>query len=445
MENIVFLIFGIVLGVIITYFIVKSQFSGKLASTETWKQQAEQVPALQLENKDQFARIATLEADVKNLTDLNNSLKQTAESTETVMRKIMQDVTNEGLLKQGQVLTKQQEKTLEDVLSPLKEKLKDFEKKVEDTRKEASTGNTQLLEQIKNLTVLNNTITQQTQNLTNALKGNTKMQGGWGEMILEKVLDSSGLSKGREYETQFVTSSSSGATIKPDAVVFLPEDKNIIVDAKVSLTAYEQYTSAPDGSPEKEAALKAHVISLKNHIKNLAEKDYHTAINLKSPEITLMFIPIESGFALSVQSDTELYEYAWSRRIVLVSPSTLLATLRTVASVWKAENSNKNTLEIARQAGDMYDKFVGFAENLQEVGKAIQKAESTYTEAVSKLSTGKGNLVSRAEKLRKLGLKTTKNIPQTFIADLDDVEDVTIIEDSSAELPEATDSSITDI
>ncbi|MEK0420430.1 MAG: hypothetical protein RLZZ161_281, partial [Bacteroidota bacterium] len=246
MENIVFLFIGIALGVIVTYFIVKSQFSGKLSATETWKLQADQVPALQLENKDQFARIAALEADVKNLTDLNKSLKQTAESTETLMRKIMQEVTNEGLLKQGQVLTQQQEKTLGDVLNPLKEKLQEFEKKVEDTRKEASTGNTQLLAEIKNLTALNNTITEQTQNLTNALKGNTKMQGGWGEMILEKVLDSSGLSKGREYETQFVTSSSSGATIKPDAVVFLPEDKNIIVDAKVSLTAYEQYTSAPD-------------------------------------------------------------------------------------------------------------------------------------------------------------------------------------------------------
>jgi DNA recombination protein RmuC len=329
-------------------------------------------------------------------------------------------------------------------VNPLKEKLKEFEQKVEDTRKEASTGNTQLLEQIKNLTTLNNTITEQTQNLTNALKGSTKTQGGWGEMILEKVLDSSGLAKGREYETQFVTSSSSGATIKPDAVVFLPEEKNIIVDAKVSLTAYEQYTSAADGSAEKETALKAHIVSLKNHIKNLAEKDYHTAINLKSPEFTLMFIPIESGFALSVQSDTELYEYAWSRRIVLVSPSTLLATLRTVASVWKAENSNKNTLEIARKAGDMYDKFVGFAENLQEVGKAIQKAETTYAEAIGKLSTGKGNLVNRAEKLRKLGLKTTKNIPQNLIAD-EEVEDIAAEDLPQSALPPLTEIDLDDI
>ena len=444
MENILFLVFGIVLGFIITYFIVKSQFSGKLAAAETFKQQAELLPSLQNENKDQYARIASLENEVKNLSDQNKNLQQSNESTEKLMRKIMQEVTNEGLVKQGQVLTQQQEKTLVDIVNPLNEKLKEFEQKVEDTRKEASTGNTQLLEQIKNLTTLNNTITEQTQNLTNALKGSTKTQGGWGEMILEKVLDSSGLAKGREYETQFVTSSSSGATIKPDAVVFLPEEKNIIVDAKVSLTAYEQYTSAADGSAEKETALKAHIVSLKNHIKNLAEKDYHTAINLKSPEFTLMFIPIESGFALSVQSDTELYEYAWSRRIVLVSPSTLLATLRTVASVWKAENSNKNTLEIARQAGDMYDKFVGFAENLQEVGKAIQKAETTYAEAIGKLSTGKGNLVNRAEKLRKLGLKTTKNIPQNLIAD-EEAEDVTAEDLPQSALPPLTEIDLDDI
>jgi DNA recombination protein RmuC len=268
---------------------------------------------------------------------------------------------------------------------------------------------------------LNKTITEQTQNLTNALKGNTKMQGGWGEMILERVLDSSGLTKGREYETQFVTSSSSGATIKPDAVIFLPEEKNIIVDAKVSLTAYEQYTSAADGSTEKELALKAHVTSLKNHIKQLSEKDYHTALDLKSPEFTLMFIPIESGFALTIQTDKELFEFAWSKKIVLVSPSTLLASLRTVASVWKAENSNKNTLEIARQAGDMYDKFVGFAETLNKVGDSIKKADTLFEDAVNKLSTGKGNLVNRAESLRKLGIKTTKALPAAMLPEADEI------------------------
>lgn len=432
MENIVFLILGIILGVIITYFIVKSQFLGKLAAAETWKQQAELVPGLQEENKDQYAKIAALENEVKNLNEQNESLQQNSETTEQVLRKIMQDVTNEGLLKQGEVLTKQQEKTLSDLLNPLRDRIKDFENKVDETRKETSTGNIQLLEQIKNLTALNNTVTEQTQNLTNALKGNTKMQGGWGEMILESVLENCGLTRGQEYETQFTTSSSSGATIKPDAVIFLPEQKNIIVDAKVSLTAYEQYTSAEDGSAKKENALKAHVLSLKNHIKQLSEKDYHTALDLNSPEFTLMFIPIESGFALTMQTDKDLFEYAWSRKIVLVSPSTLLATLRTVASVWKAENSNKNTVEIARQAGEMFDKFVGFAETLTKVGDAIKKADNIYEEAYSKLRTGKGNLVRRADSLRKLGLSTSKNLPANLLPDEDEIE-------SESALPPATD------
>jgi len=435
MENIVFLIIGIVIGVVITYFIVKSQFSGKLAATETWKLQADTVPGLQQENKDQYARIASLETDVKNLTEQNKNLQQSNEATEKLMRKIMQEVTNEGLVKQGQVLTQQQEKTLGDILNPLKEKLKEFEQKVETTRQEANTGNTQLIEQIKNLTVLNNTITEQTQNLTNALKGNTQMQGGWGEMILERVLEGSGLTKGREYETQFVTSSSSGTTIKPDAVIFLPEEKNIIVDSKVSLTAYEQYTSAADGSPEKESALKAHVASLKSHIKLLAEKDYHTALDLKSPEFTLMFIPIESGFALTMQNDKDLFETAWSKKIVLVSPSTLLATLRTIASVWKAEKSNKNTQEIARQAGEMYDKFVGFSETLNEIGSAISKADAKYHEAVNKLSTGRGNLVNRAESLRKLGIKTAKGLPANMLPDADEIT-------HNEELPPTTDEDV---
>ncbi len=438
MENILFLSLGIVLGSFAIYLILRAGNAGRMATAETWKTQADLVPALNQENKEQYAKITGLETQVKNLEEQNASLKQTSESTEQLMRKIMQEVTNEGLVKQGQVLTQQQEKTLGDILNPLRDRLKEFEQKVEDTRKETSTGNTQLLEQIKNLTTLNNTITEQTQNLTNALKGNTKTQGGWGEMVLERVLDSSGLVKGREYETQFTTTSGSGATIKPDAVIFLPEEKNIIVDAKVSLTAYEQYVSAADGSAEKDTALKAHVNSLKSHIKLLSEKDYHTAVNLKSPDFTLLFIPIESGFALTIQSDKELFEFAWSRRIVLVSPSTLLATLRTVASVWKAENSNRNTQEIARQAGDMYDKFVGFAESLVEIGKSIKKAEGSYDEAIKKLRDGKGSLVSRAEKLKILGVKANKNLPPAIAPDKDDEAFTTMVDDSAL-LPDPED------
>lgn len=326
------------------------------------------------------------------------------------LKKMLSDISNESVLKQGQLIHEQQEKRLEDVLKPLKEKLKDFEKKVEDNQTENSKQSIELLLQIKNLTDLNQTVTQKTEDLTNALKGSNKFQGNWGEIILERVLESSGLVKDREYKTQFVTKNQHHEIIKPDAIIFLPEDKNIIIDSKVSLKAYEAFCAAEEGSPEKELQLKNHLESLKSHIKLLAQKDYHTALGLNTPDFTLLFIPIESGFALTVSQDNSLFNYAWERKIVLVSPSTLLATLRTIASVWKIENQTRNAIEIAAKAGDLYDKFVGFTNDLQEVGKHLHKAEDAHQKAFSKLSSGRGNLVSKVESLRKMGINASKKL-----------------------------------
>lgn len=236
-------------------------------------------------------------------------------------------------------------------------------------------------------------------------------------MILERVLESSGLKKGMEYETQFVTQNNINETIRPDAVIFLPDQKNIIIDSKVSLVAYERYTSASEGSQEKDQALKDHIESLKNHIKLLSAKDYHTGLNLNSPDFTLLFIPIESGFVATVSQDTSLFNFAWDRKIVLVSPSTLLATLRTIASVWKTEYQTRNAIEIARQAGEMLDKFSAFTHDLEDVGKHIKRAEDAHQNALNKLSTGKGNLVGRADKLAKLGVKSSKKINPNLIQD----------------------------
>jgi DNA recombination protein RmuC len=315
------------------------------------------------------------------------------------------------------MLSDQQQVKLNDVLNPLKEKLLAFETQVNEGQKNSLHQNTVLLEQIKNLTNLNQTVTQKTEDLTNALKGSNKSQGNWGEMILERVLESSGLKKGMEYETQFVTKNQINETIKPDAVIFLPDNKNLIIDSKVSLTAYERYTSAEEGTIEKEQALKEHIESLKSHIKLLSAKDYHTGLDLNSPDFTLLFIPIESGFVATISQDTTLFNYAWERKIVLVSPSTLLATLRTIASVWKTEYQTRNAIEIARQAGDLYDKFVSFTQDMEDVGKHMKRAEDAHAGALNKLSTGKGNLVSRAEKLHKLGIKSTKKINQGLIQD----------------------------
>ncbi|RVU24601.1 DNA recombination protein RmuC [Sandaracinomonas limnophila] len=383
---------GTLIGIGLTYFLFQGQLK-KYSQLESEN--------LSLNQANAFLK-GKMEEVQKSLEEQKNN--------ESNLRKMMSDISNETILRQGKILHSQQEQRLTEVLTPLKEKLKDFEKKVDDSQNEATKQNIQLFEQIKSLTQLNQTVTQKTEDLTNALKGSNKIQGNWGEVILERVLESSGLVKDREYKTQFVTKNQQEDTIKPDAVIFLPDEKNIIIDSKVSLKAYEEYHSAEDGSEQKALALKAHMESLKNHIKLLSSKDYHSGLDLNSPDFTLLFIPIESGFALTMSQDNSLFQFAWERKIVLVSPSTLLATLRTIASVWKIENQTRNAIEIAQKAGDLYDKFVGFTEDMQDIGKHLQKAEDAHQKAFSKLQFGKGNLISRMENLKKMGINANKKL-----------------------------------
>lgn len=419
--NLVYILFAALVGALLIYLIIRPKMLHLASELQRKTQEAEKHFGLMVENKQLFGKVSALEARNEELNQRLILLQQNEQQQETIFRKIITETTHEGLVKQGKVLTEQQEKTLNDLLNPLRERIRDFEKKVEDSHKESQLGNTRLFEQIKSLTELNQTVTQKTSDLTNALKGSNKMQGSWGEMILERVLESSGLQKGREYETQFSDRNLEGETIRPDAVIYLPNDKNIIIDAKVSLTAYEAYTSAADGTPEKDLALKAHLQSLRSHIRLLSEKNYHTALNLNSPDFILMFIPIESGFALSVREDTDLFKFAWEKRIVMVSPSTLLATLRTIAQVWDSERSTRNTIEIAQKAGDMYDKFVAFTEDLRDIGRHIERTQDAYEKAVNKLSTGKGNLINRSETLKKLGAKANKELKGWKSDDEDEV------------------------
>lgn len=387
----------------------------KLNETELSKKEI-----LEAENKKLFGEIAFYKGQNQSLLERIEQLN----NDEVKMRKILTEISNETILKQAKTLNEQQDIKLKDVLNPLKEKLKEFENRVHENQKSNTEQSSILLEQIKNLTLLNQSVTEKTENLTNALKGSNKTQGNWGEMILERVLESSGLIKGREYETQFVTKNQSSETIKPDAVIFLPDHKNLIIDSKVSLISFDRYTSAEEGTNEKEVALKAHIESLKNHIKELSAKDYHTGIGLSSPDFTLLFIPIESGFVATISQDTTLFNFAWERKIVLVSPSTLLATLRTIASVWKTENQTKNALDIAKKAGELYDKFVAFTSDVQDIGKHIQKAEEAHSSALNKLSSGRGNLITRAQNLRKMGINTTKKIHPELLNDESDLDEL---------------------
>ncbi|MCZ2482997.1 DNA recombination protein RmuC [Aquirufa nivalisilvae] len=428
--TILYIILGILAGAGITYLLLQGKINvvaNQLALLQQeqskWltleAENKKKIQELEQENRSMFGQVSLLEGQNKSLKESLDSQK----ADEEKMRKMLVDISNESVLRQGKVLSEQQQVKLNDVLNPLKEKLKEFEEKVNLGQKSSIEQNSALMEQIKNLTSLNQTVTQKTEDLTNALKGSNKTQGNWGEMILERVLESSGLKKGSEYETQFVTRNQMNESIKPDAVIFLPDNKNLIIDSKVSLVAYERYTSAEEGTLDKDIALKAHIESLKNHIKELSAKDYHTGLNLNSPDFVLLFIPIESGFVATISQDTSLFNFAWERKIVLVSPSTLLATLRTIASVWKTEYQTRNAIEIARQAGDLYDKFVSFTQDMEDVGKHIKKAEDAHSNAVNKLSTGKGNLVTRAEKLHKLGIKSTKKLNQGLIQEEDSDEE----------------------
>jgi DNA recombination protein RmuC len=270
-----------------------------------------------------------------------------------------------------------------------------------------------LREQLINLKELNQQITKEAGNLTKALKGDTKAQGNWGEYILESILEKSGLVKGREYFMQESLTTEDGKRLQPDVVIKLPDNKNLIIDSKVSLIAYDRFVNAEED--EKQLHLKQHIQSLRQHIKGLSEKNYQKLYSIGSLDFVLLFVPIEPAFSTAAQHDREIFSDAFEKNIVIVSPSTLIATLRTIASIWKQEHQNKNTIEIARQATALYEKFKGFTDDLVELGQQLKRSQSAYEGAMNKLSTGTGNLVRRVEEFKKLGIQPSKNIDQRLI------------------------------
>ncbi|HUX94061.1 MAG TPA: DNA recombination protein RmuC, partial [Ignavibacteriaceae bacterium] len=317
--------------------------------------------------------------------------------------------------------TAQNKDNIDLILKPLNEKIKEFEKKVEETYDKESKQRFSLEVEIKKLYEANLQITKDANNLTNALKGQAKTQGNWGEFILESILEKSGLVKGREYIVQESYTGEDKKRFQPDVIINLPENKSLVIDSKVSLVAYERYSSAEDESI-KIAALREHIASIKSHIKGLSGKNYQNLYQIQSLDFVMMFMPIEPAFGLAVQYEAGLFNEAFEKNIVIVSPSTLLATLRTIASIWRQEKQNKNALEIARQSGALYDKFVGFVDDLVNIGNKIDASKTSYVEAMRKLHEGSGNLVSRAEKIKTLGAKVTKSLPKTLLERTDNID-----------------------
>ncbi len=303
---------------------------------------------------------------------------------------------------------------LEVLLTPLKDKLVDFQRKVEDTYDKESKERITLKNEIQKLAELNSRISEDAINLTKALTGDPKAQGSWGELVLERILEGSGMREGEEFIVQGSFSGSSGEKLQPDVVINLPERRHIVIDSKVSLTAYERFSSSDDEG-QRGVALKQHVVSMRAHIGELSDKNYQNLYALKSLDFVLMFVPIESALMVAIQADREMFLDAFKRNVVIVSPSTLLAMVRTIAHIWRQEQQNRNAQEIARQCGALYDKFVGFVEDLEEVGRKIGAAQKSFDEARGKLSTGRGNLIRQSEKIKELGVKPAKSFPQDLL------------------------------
>jgi DNA recombination protein RmuC len=374
------------------------------------------------------ARVAALSVQLTEVNaglareqERNRHLEQTLAGRKEELERLQQQLTrdfenlaNRILEEKSARFTEQNRTNLDIILNPLKERIKDFESKVEKAYASESAERNSLKGQIISLMELNKKISEEASNLTTALKGDTKQQGNWGELVLERILESSGLLSGEEYDLQVASSNQDGDRIILDAVIRLPDDKQIIIDSKVSLLAYQSLVSSTDPE-ETERHRKAHLVSIRNHIKTLSGKNYQTARGFFTPDFVLMFVPIESSFGVAVQADRELFNYAWDRKIVLVSPSTLLATLRTIASLWKQERQTQNALQIAEEGGKLYDKFVGFVEDLLSVGKRLDDAKGQYSEAMKKLVDGSGNLVRRAEKMKDLGAKASKSLPPALL------------------------------
>ncbi len=376
-------IIGFVLGAVVVGFVVYSKVR---IQTESWKTRFEVGQQSIESQKDQASLMHT----------------QLTMQFENLAHKIFEEKTSK--------FDVQHTKQLTTLLDPLKERLKEFEKKVSDTYSTERFERGQLKGEIAKLIELNQTMSKEAQNLTLALKGENKTQGNWGEMILENVLERSGLRKGEEFFTQETVRSATGEMLRPDVIVKLPDGKHLIVDSKMTLVAYEAACSS-ESAFDKDRHATAHVESLKRHVNDLSDKKYHLAEKIISPDFVMLFMPLEPAFAMAFRLKPELFENAWDRNIAIVSPTTLLATLRTVASLWKQERQQKNALEIAKRGGELYDKFAGIVKDIDTLGERLNSASKMHSEITGKMSTGRGNLISQVEKLKELGAKADKSLP----------------------------------
>ena len=442
MEKVVILIFGagFLAGFILLYFRMGS--SGKKGHSAEAEQLRMQVNVLTSEKSafEERARMLQSRADETNamiaardatVIALNNELsarnaeyaglqKQLAgqqadlENIQTKFRMEFRNLANEILEEKTLKFTEQNKAGLTEILKPLGEKIRDFEKKVDETYDKESKQRFSLEREIKNLAELNQQISTEASNLTHALKGQAKTQGNWGEIILENILEKSGLTRDREFFVQQSHTGQQGNRLQPDVIVAYPGGRNVVIDSKVSLVAYERYSSS-ETREQQDLAARDHLLSVKNHIADLSSKNYQDIYTLKSLDFVMLFMPIEPAYMVAVQSDPNLWNYAYEKRVLLISPTNLIAALRMIANLWRVEYQNKNAMEIARQSGELYDKFTGFLEDLTDIGSKIDSSRKAWDASMNKLSTGKGNLIRRVENIKSLGAKAGREIPKSML------------------------------
>jgi len=422
-------VIALILGIVLTYFLTKSSQEKKtIALNEKINAIIHERDLKHREVQELKTNLDTLRNEKENvrislsekqefIRNLQNKLTENKEEIEHMQERFTKDfeiLANKILEEKSEKFTAINKDNIAQILNPLQEKIKSFEKKVEDTHKESLVKQTALQQQIIHLKDLNEQMSKDAVNLTRALKGESKTQGDWGEFQLETLLEKAGLEKDIHYSTQGGFRDESGNLKKPDFIIHLPDNKHLIIDSKVSLNAYEKYFNA-EIEAEKKLGIKSHLMSVKKHIKDLGSKNYSDLYGINSPDYVLMFVPIEPALMLALHSDKSIYLEALDKNVVMVSTSTLLATLSTVASIWKQEDQKRNVIEIARQAGALYDKFEGLVQDLLKVGKQINASQESYKSAMNKLTDGKGNLINRVENLKKLGAKTKKSIPDSLL------------------------------
>lgn len=417
---IVGIVAGFAAGFVLAFLIQKSKqalLAAQMASAQTEKDNA--ATELEKMRADLATKMVEQATTVTKMEGLKEQLAEQKQAMADLQKRLtteFENMANRILKERAAELSETSKKDLGAILNPLKDNIAEFKQQVHEAYSLEMRDKAGLREQLKLLTEQNARISDEANNLTKALKGDVKQQGNWGEIVLERVLEMSGLHIGREFEREAVSKDDNDANKRPDVIVHLPDNKHVVIDSKVSLVAYDRLVNAPDNAAY-ETALKDQVSSLKKHVNELAAKNYPNLPGLNAPDFVLMFVPIEAMFSVAVDADKNLFAYAWEKKIVIVSPTTLLATLRTIASIWQQENQTKNAFEIARLGGVLYDKMVGFIDDFQKIKRSLDAADKAYNDALGKMSTGKGNMLNTATRIKELGAKAGKTIPQNLLQD----------------------------